>query len=112
MCIRDSPILSRQQFALQGAIKQIDISSHSSEDVVVGIRSQYNCSFFQSHPNSSTDRNLVSLIIIILLYRNRNNDEKDDDGDEYDKKTSHYLQPCCDARDLCASREGGWEYSR
>ena len=34
-----NPMLSRQQFALQGAIKQIDISSHSSVDVVVGIRS-------------------------------------------------------------------------
>ena len=64
-----NPILTRQQFTLQGGIKQIDFSSHSSEDIVVGIRSQYNCSFFQSYPNynSSTDGNLVSSIIITII---------------------------------------------
>ena len=54
------PIISMQQFSIQGQIRQIDVSSYSGNNIVVGTRSQYSCSFFQSCSTDSTDGNLVS----------------------------------------------------
>lgn len=61
------PILSEQQFSIRGQIRQIDCSSYSHNNVVVGTRSQYNCSFFQSCPNISKERNSVSSLNTFLL---------------------------------------------
>lgn len=54
------PLLSKQQFAIHGQIRQIDFSSYSHKNVVAGIRSQYNCAFFQSCPSISNKDNSVS----------------------------------------------------
>lgn len=54
------PVLSNQQFSLQGQIRQIDFSSFSGNNIAVGTRSQYNCSFFKSYSNDSSKGNLVS----------------------------------------------------
>lgn len=47
------PLLSKQQFAVQGRIRQIDFASYSHNNIIVGMRSQYHCSFFQSYPSAS-----------------------------------------------------------
>ncbi|KAJ7328642.1 TATA box-binding protein-associated factor RNA polymerase I subunit C [Desmophyllum pertusum] len=49
------PVLSNQQFAISGRIRQIDFSSYSPNNMIIGIRSQYHCSFFQSIPGGSTE---------------------------------------------------------
>lgn len=54
------PILSTQQFAVQGRIRQIDFTSYSHNNIIVGIRSQYHCSFFQSNPSASGEDGKVS----------------------------------------------------
>ena len=51
-------VLSKQQFAIHGQIRQTDFSAYNQSDIIVGVRSQYNCSFFQS--NLSTYREGVS----------------------------------------------------
>lgn len=57
------PIVSMQQFSIQGQIRQIDFSSHSGNNMVIGTRSQYSCSFFQSCSTDSTDGSLVSRMV-------------------------------------------------
>lgn len=54
------PELSKQQFAVQGRIRQIDFASYGHSNIIVGIRSQYHCSFFQSHPSASGEGEKVS----------------------------------------------------
>lgn len=49
------PVLSKQQFAVQGRIRQIDFASYSHNNIIVGMRSQYHCSFFQSYPSASAE---------------------------------------------------------
>ena len=49
------PVLSNQQFAISGRIRQIDFSSYSPNNMIIGIRSQYHCSFFQTIPGGSTE---------------------------------------------------------
>ncbi|XP_022791777.1 uncharacterized protein LOC111331015 [Stylophora pistillata] len=48
-------VLSKQQFAIHGQIRQTDFSTYSQSDIIVGVRSQYNCSFFQSSPSACRD---------------------------------------------------------
>lgn len=47
------PVLLKQQFAVQGRIRQIDFAAYSHNNIIVGVRSQYHCSFFQSLPSAS-----------------------------------------------------------
>jgi len=54
------PELSKQQFVVQDRIKQIDFASYSRSNIIVGIRSQYHCSFFQSCPSASGEGDKVS----------------------------------------------------
>ncbi len=54
------PIMSTQQFAVQGRIRQIDFTSYSHNNIIVGLRSQYHCSFFQSNPCASGEEGKVS----------------------------------------------------
>ena len=54
------PELSKQQFVVQGRIRQIDFASYSRSNIIVGIRSQYHCSFFQSCPSASGEGDKVS----------------------------------------------------
>ena len=54
------PELSKQQFIVQDRIKQIDFASYSHSSILVGIRSQYHCSFFQSCPSASGEGDKVS----------------------------------------------------
>lgn len=56
------PVLSNQQFAVHGQIRQIDMAIYSQSNIIVGVRSQYNCSFFQS--NTTACREGVSINII------------------------------------------------
>ena len=51
------PIVSMQQFSIQGQIRQIDFSSHSGNNMVIGTRSQYSCSFFQRDNENLVSRN-------------------------------------------------------
>lgn len=54
------PVLSKQQFSIQGQIRQIDFSCYCRNNIVVGSRSQYSCSFFQSCPYGSREGDSVS----------------------------------------------------
>ena len=47
------PELWKQQFVVQDRIRQIDFASYSPRNIIVGIRSQYHCSFFQGSPSGS-----------------------------------------------------------
>ena len=52
--------LSKQRFVVQGRIRQIDFASYSHSNIIVGIRSQYHCSFFQSCPSACGEGDKVS----------------------------------------------------
>ena len=54
------PVLLKQQFSVQGRIRQIDFSSYSYNNIVIGSRSQYNCTFLQRRPTGSDEGGYVS----------------------------------------------------
>ena len=54
------PQLSKQQFVVQDRIRQVDFASYSCSNIIVGIRSHYHCSFFQSCPSASGEGDKVS----------------------------------------------------
>ena len=53
------PIVKCQQFANQGRVQQIDCASFGGNSIIVGIRSRYNCTFFQGSVDKDGENEVV-----------------------------------------------------